>query len=191
MSTCLGGEWWFASWYVLQAPSPPPPQGLQSHKSAFCHSCVHFPALSGDSTWRNRCRDCNRNIHSFSLKDRTGWWQKNKSVLHKCRWLFHFFFFFFYLPKEIMNAPRRCRWRSGSGCGSSTARSALGSAAGSAAQIVAPWKKKKKHASSPTVCNKFHVKMCSYPRPNYHICRVVYFLCLVFDRPGVSAMWIV
>lgn len=48
------------------------------------------------------------------------------------------------LPDEITSAPPRCRWRSGSGCGSSAVRSVRGSAAGSAAQTAVRWQTQRK-----------------------------------------------
>lgn len=86
------------SWSALQAltsaPHPTPTPPLLNR--AFSHTKVPLVSFlcplfssAGDSTWRNGCRDCNRDVHSFSLKDRTGWWQKNKSILHKCGQLVH------------------------------------------------------------------------------------------------------
>lgn len=139
MITCLGCDWWFASWSMLQAltsappPPPHPPTGPSvTQKSLWSHSCVHFPALPG--IWLEEM-GVEIVIATYTASVwKTGWDDdKQAKAFYIC--------FIFYLPKEIMNAPRRCRWRSGSGCGSSTARSALDSAAGSAAQIVVPWKK--------------------------------------------------
>ncbi len=44
-------------------------------------------------------------------------------------------------PAGIRSVPRRCRWKSDSGCGSSAVRSVLDSAAGSAGRTAVHWER--------------------------------------------------
>lgn len=98
---------------------------------------------------RNGWRDCNRVMWLTFLGKKWSnvWLEKDKW----CMLVIQIYSFFLSLsheiskglklrsPERIMSAPRRCRWRSGSGCGSSAARWAPGSAAGSAGRTVDPW----------------------------------------------------
>lgn len=140
----------FISWSSLQAPliSLSAPEPFSHSKVPSTPSLSLQSSYAGDLTWEMGVEIVNRAIWLPFLGEKKTWDCNGKRKKDACSWcgwisVLHKVSrgLVWGVPEEIMSAPRRCRWRSGSGCGSLTARSALGSAAGSAAQTVVLWRR--------------------------------------------------